>query len=147
MLPENGTVGPIVSHPGRNPGANLKSISHGCHPILVAFVWKLTKETIHLPLGCLQGGVEREPLKREPRAPFLSWAALLHLDIPGASGNTLEKIRFIQHPRKIKVYLTPSKNRRLLQILNVENTKLRGTLTSQALPGNFLLLDYSRAQS
>ena len=23
------------------------------HPILVAFVWELTKETIHLPLGCL----------------------------------------------------------------------------------------------
>ena len=38
-------------------GANLKSISHRCHPILVAFVWKLTKETIVLPLGCLQGGL------------------------------------------------------------------------------------------
>ena len=24
--------------------------------MLVAFVWELTKETIHLPLGCLQGG-------------------------------------------------------------------------------------------
>ena len=22
----------------------------------VAFIWELTKETIHLPLGCLQGG-------------------------------------------------------------------------------------------
>ena len=43
-------------HPGGNPGANLKSISHRCHPILEAFVWELTKETIHLPLGCLQGG-------------------------------------------------------------------------------------------
>jgi len=43
-------------HPGGNLGANLKSISHRCHPILVAFVWELTKETIHLPLGCLQGG-------------------------------------------------------------------------------------------
>ena len=43
--------------PGGNPGANLKSISHRCHPILVAFVWELTKETIHLPLGCVQGGV------------------------------------------------------------------------------------------
>jgi len=43
-------------HPGGNPGANLKSISHRCHPILVAFVWELTKETIDLPLGCLQGG-------------------------------------------------------------------------------------------
>ena len=36
--------------------ANLKSISHRCRPILVAFVWVLTKETIHLPRGCLQGG-------------------------------------------------------------------------------------------
>jgi len=24
--------------------------------MLVAFLWELTKETIHLPLGCLQGG-------------------------------------------------------------------------------------------
>ena len=28
--------------PGGNPGANLKSISHRCHPILVVFVWELT---------------------------------------------------------------------------------------------------------
>ena len=28
-------------HPGGNPGANLKSISHRCLPILVAFVWEL----------------------------------------------------------------------------------------------------------
>ena len=27
-----------IHHPGGNPGANLKSISHRCHPILVAFV-------------------------------------------------------------------------------------------------------------
>ena len=31
-------------------------VSHRCHPILVAFVWELTKEAINLPLGCLQGG-------------------------------------------------------------------------------------------
>ena len=43
-------------HPRGNPGANLKSISHRCHPLLVAFVWKLIKESILLPLGCLQGG-------------------------------------------------------------------------------------------
>jgi len=46
-----------VHHPRGNPEANLKSISHRCHPILVAFVWELTKETIYLPLGCLQGGL------------------------------------------------------------------------------------------
>ena len=43
----------FASHPGGNPGANPKSISHRCHPILVAFVWEWTQETINLPLGCL----------------------------------------------------------------------------------------------
>ena len=42
-------------HPGVELGANLKSISHRCHLFEVAFVWELTKETFHLPLGCLQG--------------------------------------------------------------------------------------------
>ena len=42
-------------HPGGNPGGNLKLISHICHPFLVALVWVLTKDTINLPLGCLQG--------------------------------------------------------------------------------------------
>jgi len=46
----------VIPHPGGNPGANLKSISHRWHPILVAFVWELTKGTIVLPLGCLKGG-------------------------------------------------------------------------------------------
>jgi hypothetical protein len=45
------------NHPGGNPGANLESISHKCYLQEVAFEWELTKETIHLPLGCLQGGV------------------------------------------------------------------------------------------
>ena len=45
-----------VTHPGGNPGANLKSISHRCYLLKVAFVWELTEETIVLPLGCLQGG-------------------------------------------------------------------------------------------
>jgi len=49
-----------LNHPGGNPGANLKSISHRCHPILGAFVWGLTQEIIHLPLGCLQGGEARD---------------------------------------------------------------------------------------
>jgi len=41
----------VTLHPGVNPGANLKSISHRCHPILAAFVWELTKHTIDFPLG------------------------------------------------------------------------------------------------
>ena len=45
-----------LCHPGGNPWANLKSISHRCYLFEVAVVWALTKETIVLPLGCLQGG-------------------------------------------------------------------------------------------
>ena len=52
-----------LSHPGGNPGANRKSIPHRCHPILVAFVRVLTKETIELPMGCLQGGFARMPAR------------------------------------------------------------------------------------
>ena len=51
-------------HPGGNPGADLKSISHRRHPILVTFVWELTEETINLPLGCLQGGALKLTPKR-----------------------------------------------------------------------------------
>jgi hypothetical protein len=32
----------VLLHPGGNPWANLKFISHRYHPILVAFVWELT---------------------------------------------------------------------------------------------------------
>jgi len=46
------SLGPIGHlHPGGNSGANLKSISHRCHPILVVFVWEFTKECVNLPLG------------------------------------------------------------------------------------------------
>ena len=44
-------------HPGGNPGANPKSTSHKCFLFKVASVGELTKETIYLPLGCLQGGM------------------------------------------------------------------------------------------
>ena len=46
----------LRTHPGVDLKANRKSISHRCHLFEVAFVWDLTKETICLPLGCLQGG-------------------------------------------------------------------------------------------
>jgi len=45
-------VAGTVPHPGGNPGANLKSISHRRYLFEVACVWDLTQETIHLPLGC-----------------------------------------------------------------------------------------------
>ena len=60
------TGGP-VPHPGGNPGANLKSISHRCYLFEEAFVWDLTQETIYLPLGCLQGEVQKGA-----RGPFNS---------------------------------------------------------------------------
>ena len=67
------------SHPEGNPGANLKSISHKYRPILVACVCELTKETINLPLGCLQGGAGAPsplpPLPLSRRSPFLLWHA------------------------------------------------------------------------
>ena len=44
------------NHPGGYPRADPKSFSHKCYLRQVAFEWKLTQETIHLPLGCLQGG-------------------------------------------------------------------------------------------
>ena len=47
------------SHPGGNPGANLKSIFHSCYLREEAFECELTKETIDLPLGHLQGGLAR----------------------------------------------------------------------------------------
>ena len=46
------------THPGENPEANLKSISHRCYLFEAAFVLELTKETIVLPLGCPQGGIQ-----------------------------------------------------------------------------------------
>ena len=46
----------LTPHPGVELKANLKSISHRCLLFEVAFVWELTKESIHLPRGCLQGG-------------------------------------------------------------------------------------------
>ena len=58
-VPLYGRPGPIAlgrHGPGVELRANLKSISHRCHLFEEAFVWELTKETIHLPLGCLQGG-------------------------------------------------------------------------------------------
>ena len=47
----------VFIHPGVELRANLKRISHRCLLFEVAFVWELSKETIHLPLGCLQGGL------------------------------------------------------------------------------------------
>jgi len=49
----------VSSRPEIELRANLKSTSHRCHLFEVAFLWELTEKTIHLPLGCLQGGERR----------------------------------------------------------------------------------------
>jgi hypothetical protein len=45
----------VSAHLGGNSGAYLESISHRVYLREVAFEWELTKETIYLPKGCLQG--------------------------------------------------------------------------------------------
>ena len=55
--PEHSTL----NQPGGNPGADLKSISYRCYLQEVAFEWVLTKDTIYLPLGCVQGGPAPKP--------------------------------------------------------------------------------------
>ena len=49
-----GAVVPVF-HPVGNPGANLKSISHGSYLFEVAFVWKLTKENYRFAPGLPPG--------------------------------------------------------------------------------------------
>ena len=44
------------SHPGVEHRSKLNVFSHRCHLVEMAFVWELTEETIHVPMGCLQGG-------------------------------------------------------------------------------------------
>ena len=55
-IPKPKTVPARAGHPGGNQGANFKSISRRCYLREVAFECKLAKETMYLPLGCLQGG-------------------------------------------------------------------------------------------
>jgi len=62
-------------HPGGNPGANLKSISHKCYLFEEAFVWELTKETLVLPLGCLQDGIKLNPVQANTEAQMAKWMA------------------------------------------------------------------------
>ena len=56
MVPYIKLLEQIHSRPRGNPGANLNSISHRCYLREVAFEWELTRETIYLPMGCIQGG-------------------------------------------------------------------------------------------
>ena len=72
---------------------NLESISHRCHPTLVAFVWESTKEIIDLPLDCLQVG-EGTSLCISARAPNAAAASfLLNLNITPNLKNQILKIK------------------------------------------------------
>ena len=66
-------------HPGGNPGANLKPISHRCYIRKVAFARELTKEIILLPTGCLQGGVRHYPQKPLTFTPYLQGTCLVRI--------------------------------------------------------------------
>ena len=57
-------IGTPPSHPEVELRANLRSVSHKCLLFEVAFVWEMTKETIRLPMGCLQGGLVKAPQDR-----------------------------------------------------------------------------------
>ena len=77
-----------------NPVANLESISQRCYLFEVAFVWELTKETIHLHLGCLQGGPQKQQPESgvEPMNPQPSIEALNvkpYISIPTLYTHTL----------------------------------------------------------
>ena len=43
----------VPPQPGVELRAKLETISHKCHLFEVAFVQRLTRQTIYLPLGCL----------------------------------------------------------------------------------------------
>ena len=47
----------VSIRPGGNLATIFQSISHRCYLQEVAFEWKVSKATIYLPLGCLQGGL------------------------------------------------------------------------------------------
>jgi len=66
-----GTHPARLTHLEGNPGANRKSISHRCYLREVAFVWRLTTETMYLPLGCHQGGFVHGAFVREFLSHFV----------------------------------------------------------------------------
>ena len=80
-------------HPGVELRANLKSISPRCHPFEVAFVWDLTKETIHLPLGCLPGGwlSQRPTAPERIHIPYRGTSLIRNSPLLGPYGRTMPR--------------------------------------------------------
>ena len=105
-----------VYHPGGNPGANLKSISHRCHLehrchlFEVAFVGELTKETIYLPLGCLQGGWRERRggvLKEELHVALWGKTATCWSAVCLLLKNRAAPISLLQHQPRMLTYASP----------------------------------------
>ena len=63
--------------------ANLKSIAHRCHLFEVVFAWELTKEIMHLPPGCLQGGGGMYP-RLQRQEVWRSMSVMIPGHMPGA---------------------------------------------------------------
>ena len=82
---------PCGIHPGGNPGANLKSISHRCHPILMAFALVLTTATLHLPLSCRQIGVDTLPPVETKRGKSSIWPTMILAHVEGLASISLCK--------------------------------------------------------
>ena len=83
----------LLTHPGGNPGANLKSISHRCFLREVSYQWVLTEETICLPLSCLQGGT---PEKRGSRLVGGAWKDVVDRHEPGQERSWTGKSRDLE---------------------------------------------------
>ena len=89
--------GTTLSTPWSRVKGKSKSISNRCHLFKLSFVWELTKQTTHLPLGCLQGGLEgvlpspwreysSQPRRRQrsrPREKVLPSYRKLDIRLPG----------------------------------------------------------------
>ena len=78
---------PHDCHPGGDPRANIKTISHRCYLREVAFEWELSQETIYLPLGCLQ--LDDEQQARLRTKDWQAWLTILDYDKPALCGQRL----------------------------------------------------------
>ena len=100
--------------PEDNPGANIKSISHRCYPILVPCAWELNKETINLPLSCLQGGVPTtRPCHSVDYQGFLASHSggyvPKQISHTASKSNAYEKVTCGERPIVHRVVCTPAK--------------------------------------
>ena len=72
----------VVHHPGGNPGANLKSISHRYYPREVAYEWELTQESSICPWVASRVVFKKTRFDRQDPRSVLSYAALLASSSP-----------------------------------------------------------------